>query len=276
MENIIPFENSDLSCKIDTLNVDGQIWFKGKDIALALDYSDSDQAIRNHVEDEDKIPLSCLSFNPVNFTGLRGNAKQALFINESGLYSLIFNSKKKEAKVFKHWVTSEVLPSIRKTGTYTLQKQITLPQIQILNETNLHHKVVDFVRRFYPDVIMIPGLGELQCTSDKRTDAYHKGYVGGQPDLLILNQHKYYNGLALELKSPTGKGVLSDKQKTFLQKLADNNYLTIISCDYDEIIFKLINYFSDIRVTCKCCNRAFKSQDSLKQHLIHFHRSLVT
>ena len=83
--------------------------------------------------------------------------KNTIYINESGLYSLILKSQKQEAKQFKQWVTSEVLPSIRKTGTYSI-----IPQINIRHETDLHYKVVHYIRKYFDNPIIIPGLGELQ------------------------------------------------------------------------------------------------------------------
>ena len=89
--------------------------------------------------------------------------------------------------------------------------------IQLVNEDDLHKRVVAFIRRFYPDVIMIPGLGEYQTNTTIRTSCYNKGYSGGQPDILIINSHRYYQGLALELKSPTGKGRLTTKQRDYFK-----------------------------------------------------------
>ena len=68
------------------------------------------------------------------------------------------------------------------------------------NETDLHYKIVDFIRKFYPDSILVAGLGENQ---DERLDSYKKGYVRGQPDLMVLNYHKDFEGLSIEFKSPT-------------------------------------------------------------------------
>ena len=76
--------------------------------------------------------------------------------------------------------------------------------IMIGNETDLHYKVVDMIRRFYPDSILAAGLGENQDTEDKRLDSYRKGYMKGQPDLMILSYHKDFIGLGIEFKSPTG------------------------------------------------------------------------
>lgn len=90
---------------IRALEKDGQLWFVGKDLADVLGYDDTDQAIRRHADDEDKLT--------------RLSTGQLIFIiNESGLYSLILSSKLPKAKIFKCWVTTEVLPQIRRTGGY--------------------------------------------------------------------------------------------------------------------------------------------------------------
>mgnify|MGYP004639582407 CR=1 FL=1 len=94
---------------IRTMEKDGEPWFVGKDVAEVLGYSDTNQAIRKHVDEEDRLTRS--------FNG-SGQNRGMIIINESGLYSLILSSKLPTAKAFKRWVTSEVLPSIRKTGGY--------------------------------------------------------------------------------------------------------------------------------------------------------------
>ena len=88
---------------------DGQIGFVGKDVAEVLGYSNTRDALRKHVDDEDKA---------VAFCDTLGGKQSTTFINESGLYALILSSKLPRAREFKHWVTSEVLPQIRKTGGY--------------------------------------------------------------------------------------------------------------------------------------------------------------
>ncbi len=97
------------------------------------------------------------------------------------------------------------------------------PLDRISYQTDLHYKV-EFIRTNYPDIVLLPGLGQYQKTSDLRKDAWSKGYIGGQPDVVILNSHKTLNGFALELKTPNGNGVLSDKQSAYLTKL--NNKTT--------------------------------------------------
>ena len=98
--------------KVRAVEVDGEPWLVGKDVALALGYGDPDQALRRHVDDEDKLTR--------RFDG-SGQNRAMTIINESGLYSLIFSSRLPDTKKFKRWVTSEVLPSIRKTGSYSMR-----------------------------------------------------------------------------------------------------------------------------------------------------------
>lgn len=115
--------------EIRTVTIDGEPWFAGKDVATALGYVDTFGALKKHVDPEDKQNCQNDSFN---------TPRGMTIINESGVYALIFGSKLDSAKRFKHWVTSEVLPSIRKTGSY---KPITIPeQIQLLAQGNTNHE----------------------------------------------------------------------------------------------------------------------------------------
>lgn len=109
------FKNREFG-EIRTVAIDGEPWFVGKDVAEALGYSNTRDALATHVMDEDKNTVV------ISDGKRRGNPNQVI-INESGLYALIFGSKLDSAKRFKHWVTSEVLPQIRRTGTY--QKPMT-------------------------------------------------------------------------------------------------------------------------------------------------------
>jgi prophage antirepressor-like protein len=105
--------------EINVYNIDGNLWFRGLHIAKLLEYKYPKNAIKNNIEIEDKINYN----NLITDNKLELNPKNKLnsiFINESGLYSLCINSKKKKAKVFKRWITKEVLPSIRKTGKYDI------------------------------------------------------------------------------------------------------------------------------------------------------------
>lgn len=109
MNKIQIFNNEEFG-NIRTVNIDGEPWFVGKDVANALGYERATKAIQDHVDEDDK--------DEVPIQDSIGRMQKTPVINESGLYALIFGSKLKSAKQFKHWVTSEVLPTIRKTGGY--------------------------------------------------------------------------------------------------------------------------------------------------------------
>lgn len=113
---------------VRTTTVNGEVMFVGKDVADILGYSNPQKAIRDHVDDEDK---------GVNEMVTPGGTQQVVFINESGLYSLILSSKMPNAKKFKHWVTSEVLPSIRKHGLYAIDEILENPDLAIAALTQL-------------------------------------------------------------------------------------------------------------------------------------------
>ena len=110
MNEIQIFNNKEFG-NIRTVNIDGEPWFVGKDVANSLGYSNNRKAISDHVGEEDKR-------DGVTIRDSIGREQNPILINESGMYSLIFGSKLESAKRFKHWVTSEVLPAIRKTGSY--------------------------------------------------------------------------------------------------------------------------------------------------------------
>lgn len=118
MNNLQVFNNTEFG-QVRTINKKNEIWFVGKDIALALGYADTDYSIRVHVDSEDKQ-----LFKPEEIQGLKISNRGMVFINESGLYSLVLSSKLPTAKKFKHWITSEVLPSIRKHGGYLTPDKI--------------------------------------------------------------------------------------------------------------------------------------------------------
>ena len=109
MNEIKIFEHNEFG-RIRTVMIDGEVWFVGKDVAEALGYSKTRNAIANHVDNEDKKDA------PIQ--GSLGGTQEMKIINESGLYSLVLSSKLDSAKKFKRWVTSEVLPSLRKYGVY--------------------------------------------------------------------------------------------------------------------------------------------------------------
>ena len=138
VNNDIEIFSNDEFGSIRTLNINGEPWFVGKDVAEILGYANASKAVLAHVDEDDKTFLTLDIAHSKNGNVPVGQSKTAL-INESGLYSLILRSKLSGAKKFKRWVTNEVLPSIRKHGVYatemTIEKTLSDPDyiIQILS-----------------------------------------------------------------------------------------------------------------------------------------------
>ena len=203
--------------------------------------------------------------------------RSTIYVNESGLYTLIFTSKLESAKIFMKWVTSEVLPSIRKTGSYVMPMDVghkfnNALTFRIENETDLHIKVVSFLKKRFPHSIFVTSLSENQDTSIKRIDSFNKGYMKGTPDLIINNLHRYYTGFAIKFKTPKGYGTLSSEQSNILFHYQLNGYKTLVSNDYDRIVEELLVYFRDVRIKCSFCPRRFISSQSLTNHINGFHK----
>ena len=205
-----------------------------------------------------------------NNSDVRG--KYFTYINESGFYSLVLSSKLETAKKFKRWITSEVLPSIRKFGQYKMFDSPWNKMIMISNEKELHYKVVNLIKNYYPDSLLVAGLGENQDTEEKRLDSWKKGYQRGQPDLMILDYHKDYNGLCIEFKSPTNNYEVSESQLKMKEKYKKNSYVFILSNDYDSISKKIHKYMVGVRIPCEYCPKAFCSKKTLSSHYKIFHR----
>ena len=294
--------------KLNIIKKDDDIWFRAKTVANILGYEDTKKAIFKHVDEEDKCSLKRLKSRGDDSSPLTGNTGNTIFkhvdsedkcslkrlksrgneslpltwntgntiyINESGLYSLILRSKMDKAKEFKRWVTKEVLPSIRKTGKYEFNNRpYKMLTFNINTEYDLHKKVVNFIRNNYPKAILIPTLGENQINGNMRIKSYNMGYQKGACDLFIGNMHLKYSGFAIEFKTPTGYGKLSEEQEMMLQEYENNNYKILVSNDYDEIIKEIILYFQGVRIKCKHCSRKFKSTETLKNHSNYIHKHL--
>jgi len=142
---------------IRAIEKDGEPWFVGKDVAVALGYSNARDALAKHVDNEDK---EILTSQNATLEKLSIPNRGLTIINESGLYSLVLSSKLPQAKVFKHWVTAEVLPSIRRHGAYatapTIEKIIASPEFGIAllknlqQEQNMRREAEQRVRKLQP------------------------------------------------------------------------------------------------------------------------------
>lgn len=128
MSELKIFENSEFG-EIRTVEIGGEPWFVGKDVAEVLGYAKPLNALATHIDEDDSLKRG--------LTDSMGRIQETIFINESGLYSLILSSKLPSAKAFKKWVTSEVLPSIRKHGLYATDELLDNPDLIIQMATKL-------------------------------------------------------------------------------------------------------------------------------------------
>lgn len=201
MNELKIFENAEFG-QVRTVTIDNEPWFVGKDVAEALGYSDTNKAVAMHVEEEDKK----LNDKSSSSFGQRG----ATLINESGLYALIFGSKLESAKRFKHWVTSEVLPAIRKTGSYQKPKsaleQLQLAQQAILEVDEKITAVDEDLQNFKQDMPIL-GIEEsritaavrkkgVNCLGGKESEAYQDRSLRGKVYADIYGQLKCEFGVA--------------------------------------------------------------------------------
>ncbi|CAB3977549.1 phage repressor [Paramuricea clavata] len=223
------FENKELNVSVRTAR-------KG--------YANARDAIKKHVWEDDKCTLGEIQGGHPARPPC-GSQPNTVLITEQGLYQLIFGSEIKRAKEFRRWVFRDVLPSIRKTRSYELPEPNPLygKQLKLLNETDLHYVVVRYIRKHHPNALVVPGLGEYQDTVQRRCDAYRKGYIGGQPDLIITNPMNSYNGFAIELKTPKGTGEIRDNQVVWLKSLRKQGHRTLISNEYTDIVLGIDEYF---------------------------------
>lgn len=142
--NKVKIFNSEEFGDVRTVTINGDPWFVGKDVAAALGFTNPRDAISTHVFDEDK---------GVESIDTLGGKQKMTVINESGLYALVFGSRLKSAQRFKHWVTSEVLPAIRKTGSYQAPQGKELLALAVLEAQKTIEEQSKAIKRMKPKVI---------------------------------------------------------------------------------------------------------------------------
>lgn len=190
MKNNLTVFNNEAFGQIRTMIIDDEPWFVGKDIAEALGYAKARNAIADHVAEDDARKQGVIDSI--------GRMQETTFINESGLYALIFGSKLPTAKEFKHWVTSEVLPSIRKTGSYTKQK----PTSAIAAEKRATAMVINAKNR----------------VADRMLKLYMQAEVKPEYQILALQDYFGDDGIQLPRIALKGTKVTYDKG-TIAEKL---------------------------------------------------------
>ena len=185
---IFNFQGND----VRSVLIDGEPWFVGKDVAEVLGYSNPQKAIRDHVDDEDK---------GMNETVTPGGTQKIVIINESGVYALVFGSKLPIAKKFKHWITADVLPTIRKTGSHTY-KPITDPMEML----QLHYNVLDKHDKELKEVdhrLKEVEINQRLKWRDQMMNLVHRGCdLTGLPQSVFLGQRVYP-----ELENRTGRSL---------------------------------------------------------------------
>ena len=132
-EGVQLFVNKELELEVRAVEINGEGWLVGKDVAEVLGYKNTRKALLDHVDEEDKGVTKCDTL---------GGSQEMIVINESGLYSLVLRSKLPGAKKFRRWVTSEVLPSIRKHGMYATDELLDNPDLLIAAATKLKEERV--------------------------------------------------------------------------------------------------------------------------------------
>lgn len=216
MENKIKiFENEEFG-KIRTVIINGEPWFVGKDIAVILGYSKPRNAIATHVDCEDK------KVAPIQ--GDLGGTQQMIIINESGLYSLILSSKMPKARDFKRWVTSEILPTIRRTGGY------------VANEDMFIENYLPFLEEPYKGLFRLQMMAINQLNERIKHDqplVEFANQVAGTENLIDMNAMAK---LAVEKNIPIGRnrlfrwlrenGILMSDNLPY-QKFIDRGYFAV-------------------------------------------------
>ena len=166
------YENAQFGT-VRTTTIDGEIMFVGKDVADILGYTNAPKAIKDHVDDEDKL---------IERIVMSGQNRDVILINESGLYCLILSSKKPKAREFKHWVTAEVLPAIRKHGMYAMDEILDNPDLAIAVFTQLKEERERRKELENTTLIQRQQIAQLQPSAGSRREtSYHRGITPSLP-----------------------------------------------------------------------------------------------
>lgn len=241
MNNIKIFNNPEFG-KIRTVQINGEPWFVGKDVAAALGYARPDNAVTEKVDEDDRFYIDAKSHpeikDEINYREL--GQRGGWVVNESGLYSLIFNSKLPSAKKFKHWVTSEVLPTIRRTGGYG-QAQMPQSSMELLE---LHYKALKEV-----DVKVNALSDDLHTVQKDFEDFKNDMPILGIEEAKIINAVKKkgvecLGGMASNAygdKSLRGR-LYSDLHKQLRREFAISSYRAIRRNQVDAAVAVIQNY----------------------------------
>lgn len=191
MNELTVFNNPEFG-EIRTIEKDGEPWFVGKDVAVALGYERPTDATRKHVDEEDR--------GVANLETPSGN-QDMVIINESGMYSLIMSSRLPNSKKFKHWVTSEVLPSIRKTGSYSMMPKDYASALRALADEvekrerlEIENKIQgQIITEYQPKVDYYTEILNSSGTMTVSQIAKDYGMSAKQLNAILRDEHVQYN-----------------------------------------------------------------------------------
>lgn len=207
MNDLKIFQNEEFE-EVRTIQIDGEPWFVGKDVAKNLGYKDTSDALKSHVDDEDKL-TRCFTDS--------GQSREMYIINESGLYSLTLSSKLESARKFKRWITHEVIPEIRRSGTYHL------PQTYQEALRALADKVEQNEKLAAENAKLLPKAEFFDAVTDSKT-AISIGEVAKVLDMGI-GQNKLFAFLR-------DRKIL-DRQNIPYQEYIDRGYFRTVEQKYD-------------------------------------------
>lgn len=214
MENKIKIFDNEEFGKVRTLEIDNEPWFVGKDIASVLQYERTTKAVVDHVDEEDRKMIDGKTQSQI---GLELGQRGGWLINESGLYSLILSSKLPTAKKFKHWVTSEVLPSIRKTGSYNLPQDYLSALKALVASEEEKLKLAEENQAMKPKAEYFDALVDRNCLLNFRDTAKELGQ----------KQNQFINWLI------DNKFIYRDKTKTLKPYACYMDYFSIKEYQHD-------------------------------------------
>lgn len=226
---------------VRTLVIDGEPYFVGKDVATILGYTETAKAIREHIDDDDK---------GVSILDTPGGKQKMTVINESGLYSLILSSKLPTAKKFKRWVTSEILPAIRKHGSYNADYSSLSPQLQYLITLEQKTKALEQKQT---------ELENKLAESEKNRDEIIKAtFEFGRIGELQRNEiTKAVKKRAIELcryaetYDKVGKSVISSIYKGLQKEFKVKSYLDLSYNQYTDCMIFIQYFFPDQKLDLK-------------------------
>lgn len=208
MNDIKIFENPEFG-SVRTVMIDNEPWFVGKDVAQALGYSNTRDALNKHVDTEDKGVAKC---------DTPGGSQEMTVINESGVYALVFGSKLDSAKRFKHWVTSEVIPSIRKTGGYQLPQTYAEALRALADQAEENERLLTDNKRMKPKEEFFDAVTDSKDAIDMKdtANALHMG-IGRNKLFQFLRDQK----------------ILTQNNRPY-QQYIDCGYFRVIEQKYDR------------------------------------------